>query len=289
MPISYTTISALSQAITGGSGNGSGAGVGTYRSAWHLERFFTEEGLSFSLNSRARVPAITEFLHDLASTPDGIEVFKRLIVKSCDPRNFIGDNEGLQKLVEYLNNHLAFDDLMVAREGRNIQVLSISSLSDVAGELSNRQLPLSFSAVKEEVARGLATAETDPPAAITAACVLIESVCRSILFELQIDPPSKRDIEGLLRAVQVPLKLSPSRTDLPDLIANDIRQVLGGLTSVAKGVGALRSHGGTAHARAVGQPPVDARIARFAINSASTIAIFLVETWLKNNEPRNIG
>ncbi|RYD17853.1 MAG: hypothetical protein EOP89_18190, partial [Lysobacteraceae bacterium] len=54
---------------------------------------------------------------------------------------------------------------------------------------------------------------------------------------------------------------------------------LGRMSTVAKGVGALRTHGGSAHATEIGQAPVDARIARFAIHSASTIALFLVETW----------
>ena len=74
---------------------------------------------------------------------------------------------------------------------------------------------------------------------MTAACSLIESVCRSILIELGLALPAKKDIEGLIKAVQEPLDLSPGRTNLPAEIEADIRQVLGGLTSVAKGIGSL--------------------------------------------------
>jgi hypothetical protein len=83
----------------------------------------------------------------------------------------------------------------------------------------------------------------------------------------------------LLKAVQEPLGLSPGRTDLPAEIEQDVRQVLGGLTSVTKGIGALRTHGGDAHGREKGFRRIDPRIARLALNSASSIALFLIETW----------
>jgi len=63
---------------------------------------------------------------------------------------------------------------------------------------------------------------------------------RSILIELKLELPAKKDIDGLVRAVQVPLRLSPGRNDLPAEIEADLRQVLSGLTSVAKGIGALQ-------------------------------------------------
>jgi Abortive infection C-terminus len=94
---------------------------------------------------------------------------------------------------------------------------------------------------------------------------------------LRVADPRK-DIEGLIRAVQEPLNLSPGRMDLPAEIEADIRQVLGGLTSAAKGIGALRTHGGDAHGREKGYRRIDSRIARFAINAASSIALFLIET-----------
>ena len=130
-----------------------------------------------------------------------------------------------------------------------------------------------------EIARALPSIEEDPEDAVTAACSLIEAVCRSILVELDEPFPSKKDIDGLLKAVQKPLGLSPGRPDLPAEIEQDVRQILGGLTSVAKGIGSLRTHGGDAHGREKGFRRIDARIARLALNSASSIAMFLIETW----------
>jgi len=164
-------------------------------------------------------------------------------------------------------------------KGKVIRVRKLRAAGPVVVAFADKTIALNFEAVSAEVARALESAERDPPVAVTAACVIIESVCRAILAELDIEAPSKRDVDGLLRAVQEPLGLSPSRSDLAPLIAADVKQVLGGLTTVAKGVGALRTHGGSAHATELGQAPIDGRIARFAIHSASTIALFLVESW----------
>jgi hypothetical protein len=58
-----------------------------------------------------------------------------------------------------------------------------------------------------------------------------------------------------------------------------VRQILSGLTTVAKGVGALRTHGGDAHGRETGFHRLDARMARLAINAAGSFALFVIDTW----------
>ena len=59
----------------------------------------------------------------------------------------------------------------------------------------------------------------------------------------------------------------------------DIKHILGGLASVACGIGALRSNAGDAHGRGRGTPRVDARVTRLAFHSASTLPLFFIETW----------
>ncbi len=86
-------------------------------------------------------------------------------------------------------------------------------------------------------------------------------------------------MQGLFNAVKGPLGLSPDRSDLDPLIAGDVRTILGGLATAIQGVGALRTHAGDAHGRERGYTCVDARIGRLSIHAASTIALFLIETW----------
>ncbi|MCK1339825.1 abortive infection family protein [Bradyrhizobium sp. 38] len=90
------------------------------------------------------------------------------------------------------------------------------------------------------------------------------------------------------QAVRDPLGLTPDKTGVADDIANDVRTILGGLNSVVNGVGALRTHGGDAHGRERGYRRIDPRIARLAIHSASTVSLFLVETWQKKFPARQL-
>jgi hypothetical protein len=87
--------------------------------------------------------------------------------------------------------------------------------------------------------------------------------------------PNNQDISGLIWEVQRHLNLSPAQPNLQQ----DLRQILGGLTSVAGGIGALRTHTGDAHGRGIGVTQASPRLARLAIHAASTLALFLIETW----------
>ncbi len=107
----------------------------------------------------------------------------------------------------------------------------------------------------------------------------VESVCRSILVELGDDLPPKMDIRTLFNSVKKPLGLSPGRSSINPVIADDVRKVLSGLATVIEGIGALRTHGGDAHGREKGYSRMDKRIASLAIHSASTVALFLIVTW----------
>ena len=148
----------------------------------------------------------------------------------------------------------------------------LSALSDTANTLD-------FDTVSRDLERALASAKHDPEDAVTAACSTVESVCRSILIESAQPLPDKKDIKGLFNAVKKPLGLSNDRTDLDSLIADDVRKVLNGLATVVEGIGALRTHGGDAHGRERGYSRIDQRIASLAIHAASTVALFLIETW----------
>lgn len=87
--------------------------------------------------------------------------------------------------------------------------------------------------VSRDLDRATKNAEDNPDDAVTAACATLEAVCRSVLVELGLGLPVKKDISALVRAVQEPLGHSPGRTNLPDLIAKDLRKVWSGLTPIA--------------------------------------------------------
>ncbi|WP_425647701.1 abortive infection family protein [Agrobacterium leguminum] len=274
-------IKALMDLITGGAGQGPDVTepIGIYRSGPKIEALFLDCGLDMRIGSSSRLPATIQFLRDLAAQWDGDEHMKRVILRVCDPREYLSAPEKAVAVRQHLNAALEADGLAVTIVSGKAHLVERTAAGLIVEPFISKVTKLDFDTVQIEIARALPSLSADPEDAVTAACSLIEAVCRSILIELGLALPPKRDIDGLLKAVQEPLGLSPGRTDLPAEIEQDVRQVLSGLTSVTKGIGALRTHGGDAHGREKGFRRVDPRIARLALNSASSIALFLIETW----------
>jgi hypothetical protein len=274
-------VKALADVVTGGAGQGPDVTepVGIYRSGPKIEALFLDCGLDMRIGSSSRVPATIQFLRDLANHWDGDDAIKRVMLRVCDPREYLSAPEKAVATRQHLNAALEADGLAITVVSGTAHLVERTAAGLVVEPFISKVATLDFDTVQVEIARALPSLSADPEDAVTAACSLIEAVCRSILIELQLPLPAKRDVDGLLKAVQEPLGLSPGRTDLPSEIEQDVRQVLGGLTSVIKGVGALRTHGGDAHGREKGFRRIDPRIARLALNSASSIALFLIETW----------
>ena len=206
-------------------------------------------------------------------------------------RSFIETEDGLlvgkalRKFLEHRDILSASDSQWILPEGARLRFMELVgrietfSSAQVLTALADKAGNVNFDTVSRDLERALKSAEQDPEDAVTSACSTVESVCRSILLELQQPLPDKKDIKGLFNAIKRPLAISSDRTDLDQLIADDVRKILSGLATVVEGVGALRTHGGDAHGRERGYLRIDARIARLAIHAASTVALFLIETW----------
>jgi hypothetical protein len=279
MQLSPFVLRALIDVITGGYPNSPTPPVGIYRSGSEIEQFFLDCGLDMRVGSMSRVPATTDFLRQVWSSSNHGAAIERLILRVADPRDYLSEPEKGQAVIERLNAALEADGYAVMIVAGKPQLVTRQAGGAIVAAVIEKTALLDFDTVQRDITRALNSAADDPEDAVTAACSLIESVCRSILIELKLELPAKKDIDGLVRAVQGPLGLSPGRTGFPADIEADVRQVLGGLTSVAKGIGALRTHGGDAHGRERGFRRIDARIARLAINTAGSVALFFIETW----------
>ena len=109
------------------------------------------------------------------------------------------------------NRHRIYRNIRISR----ILFTERQAVSGIVAPFISKVSTLDFDTVQIEIARALLNVEDDPEDTVTAACSLIEAICRSILIELGLSLPPKKDIDGLLRAVQEPLGLSPGRTNLP--------------------------------------------------------------------------
>ena len=148
--------------------------------------------------------------------------------------------------------------------------LPAKSLTEV---LKDRDL----TAVDKEFERALANVESDPPAAITAACSILESLFKVYIEDTDgIDMPDQKSLKllSLWRAASKHLGLDPASVE-----DEDVRKILSGLTSVVDGIGSLRTHTGSAHGRGKRPYRLHVRHARLAIHASHTLVVFFIETW----------
>ena len=280
--LSMRTIEALAQVISGGSANDTSPSIGHYRSGPKIEQFMRRCNIELTIGSSSRVPTLT---HALLETNDGSvsgrNTLFKIIEQATDPRDFANDPNKLEAVVGYVNSYLEDDGYTVQRQGQHNKVTQKGTTTAVVGELTTKAVVINFDTVNLDLQRALENAERDPEDAVTGACSTLESVFRSVLIELDIEPPAKKDISGLYKAVRGPLGLGPDRADLPADIAADVRGVMSGLITTVESIGALRTHGGDAHGKQRGSVRMDARIARLAIHAASTVSLFVIETWQK--------
>lgn len=278
-PLSPQAIDALADIITGGPGIvGAPPAIGLYRSGPQIEKFMRACNVAFSV-SGSRVPSLVSCLIEINNGYEPEKVLPRIIEAAADPRDFTNDPPRHAAVLDHLNRVLRYDGFELQQQGLKVRLVMAGHATPVVEQLSGMAETISFDTVQRDLDRALASIEADPEDAITAACSTIESVCRSILIELGEPLPAKKDVQGLFNAVKGPLGLSPDRSDLDPLIAGDVRTTLSGLATVIQGVGALRTHAGDAHGRERGYARVDARIGRLSIHAASTVALFLIETW----------
>jgi Abortive infection C-terminus len=149
-----------------------------------------------------------------------------------------------------------------------VNALPTKSLKQV---LKDRDL----AGVDREFERALANVETDPPAAITAACSILESLFKVYIEDTDgLEMPSDQSLKPLWRTASKHLGLDPGTIE-----DDDVKKVLSGLNSVVDGIGALRTHVGSAHGRGRRAYRLQSRHARLAIHASHTLVGFFIETW----------
>lgn len=270
-PFSTQTIAAITEAVTGGSAHSASSPVGRYRSGPQLVAFFKHLGLDLVVGSR--VPSVRELLDGINARPGGEALIAEVVEQVADPRDYLDSPGKTEAVADYLNARLALDGFDLRRQGQRYRLVRVAAEPTAASALKTSIEAFDLDSVQRDFDRALT--EGDPEDAITAACSMVESVCKCLLDLMGKEHPAKQDIQGLAKEVSRHLELSPDRPG----IGPDVRQVLGGLATVAAGLGALRTHGGDAHGHGKGAGRADARIARLAVHSASTLSLFFIETW----------
>ena len=131
-----------------------------------------------------------------------------------------------------------------------------------------------FASVEAEFNRAVSQLDGDPHAAITAASSIIEALCKTYIETFTLDMPAKQSIAPLWKVVQGHLGLNIDPT-----LEDDQKKILQGLASIVDGIGAYRTHIGSAHGRGIEPPPITVREARLAVNASHSLVTFIMEQW----------
>lgn len=138
-----------------------------------------------------------------------------------------------------------------------------------------------FRTVTDEFERSTKHVDTDPAAALTAACATLESSCTVYIQDEGLALPAKKVLGELWSVVRTSLGLDPKSVE-----EDDLKRILGGLASIADGMAAFRTHAGSAHGRGRGAYRPAPRHARLGIHAAHTLAVFIIETWEERRAKR---
>lgn len=266
-------IDALAECITGGSANIGTISIGLYRTGPSIVKFFRSLGYDVTYGNWSRVPFTQELLNQINSEEGGFEKLVSITITLLDPLDYIDNEDKLEEVIEYLNKRLKYDGFEIVKTGTSYTIVEAGGTAPVIEIFGSTTLSLPN--VKADFERALSCIDSDPGGAITSACSTLESVVKSILDGLGKPYPKDQSIQPLVSTTLKELKLAPDQYS-----EAEIKRILGGLINIPAGIGVLRTKYGDAHGKGTHFAQLLPRHARLAVNAATTIGLFLLETYL---------
>ena len=132
--------------------------------------------------------------------------------------------------------------------------------------------------VQQQLERMEDNISRDPALAIGTAKEFVETCCRTILNERDVEVPAGASLQELVKKTSRKLEITPADVQEQKRAAGTIRRILGSLGAVVQGVAELRNSYGTGHGREAGHRGLGFRHAKLAVGAASTLGVFLIET-----------
>ncbi|MDA0574117.1 abortive infection family protein [Burkholderia gladioli] len=112
----------------------------------------------------------------------------------------------------------------------------------------------------------------DSADALTRCSRFLEAVCSTILRDRRIPFPKDKSMSPLVKACLEVLTWPAEKE-----AGEDVKKILGGIQSITNGIGALRTHFGTAHGATSHLPPLDRGYAVFVKQATVAAATFLLD------------
>lgn len=245
-----------------------------YYSHSKLETLFMESGAPGDAPEGNCERKCSEWLKRCNNDPEveALEVLGRIIQKYMDqkpPQTFFDESPSrIEEGQERIKSALAQNQLSYRLNGCITQAGS----SPISKTLEDYLKSGNFSSIEKEFERAVEHIQTDPHASVTAACSIIESALKFYIERFNLIAPNKLNVMPLWAVVQPHLDLNTDAT-----LAADQHKVLKGIASIIDGVGAFRSHIGSAHGRGSNPPSIVVAEARLVVNAAHTLVVFIME------------
>jgi hypothetical protein len=210
------------------------------------------------------------------SNPDPLATLGRVLVELMEV-DVVGYGVAVDRSSERarVQNVLSVHGLSYLSGGHLVSSGATAVSRNIEEVIRSHDLP----GLQTEFDRISSNIESDPAAAVTASCALLESLFKVFIAEEHLQLPSDKSIKPLWNVVRKNLKLEPEKQQ-----NDDVRAVLVGLGSVVEGLGSLRTHKGSAHGHETQKYKVKPRHARLTSHAAFTVATFVIETWAERKQ-----
>jgi hypothetical protein len=219
-------------------------------------------------NKEDRCQSLLGLLNKQDSEPP-LTVFGRVIEEMMDGEDGVSYPSSLKAARERITGSLLRAGLTYSRGGivgTGSHPALHQTIEDIAKQRSLAGVHAEFDRIQKNV-------EADPATSVTAACSLVEAILKAYIEdEPTLTMPSDQSVGPLWKAIKGHLNLEPSGQGNEDL-----RKILSGLSSIADGLGALRTHHGSAHGRPTVRFRLEPRHARLAANASYTLCAYVIE------------
>jgi hypothetical protein len=199
------------------------------------------------------------------------------------------DGDEVQKMLAMYNRHLNPDGWEMVEftriSGRPVfTARSMLAVPSALRHVEKAVLAGDTAYLSKQITRMEAAIERDPELAIGTAKDLVETASVTVLEAMGVTVDKNWDLVRVVKETGKRLKITPDSVMSGVAGEESIRKVLGSLAGVVAGTAELRNLYGTGHGKAASMSGVGPRYARLAAGAASTLAVFIFETYNQRTE-----
>lgn len=211
------------------------------------------------------------------------ETYLKFLSMTIHPRIRTSSDE-VSRLNEIYNRHLHADGFEIAQTDEISEKPVFSGRQKTIGQahLIAKKVEikkyLNTEYVNGKINMMTEAIHKDTDLAIGTAKELLETTCKSILKQKNIEIDSKWTLPQLLKTTTNCLDFSPKEVEEPEKAEKGIRQILGGVSSIVQGISEIRNSYGTGHGKDADFKGLEIKFAKLLVGLVSEIAIFYLAT-----------